>query len=107
MRLLLTLLLLTGRATLQPGEGVALGALGADVSTTIAGASGGGTVEANPLYGSGDGAIVASLAVGAVLHYLIREHLKNKPPEVQKRVWKYVSMIRFGAAGWNTVQIAK
>ena len=107
MRLLLAFLLLTGCATLQPGEGVAIGALGADIATTLAGTSQNEAREINPLYGSGDNAVLASVAVGAVLHYLIREYLKDKPASVQQKTWRYVSMIRFTVAGWNAGQITR
>lgn len=105
--LVLATLIISGCATLQPGEGEALVALGADVGTSYAGIQGHEAEELNPLYGSGQEAVVTSAVVGLVLHYMIRGWLQNQPERVQLKTWRYVSFVRFTVAGWNAGQIAR
>lgn len=104
----LSLALLCGCASLQEGEGWAIGASVADVASTAYGMNR-GAEEMNPILTlGGDEAaqvLVTSAVVSTSIHLLLRKLWKKYPRELQARHWLTWAGLRGGAAAWNTYQI--
>jgi hypothetical protein len=104
---LLTALLFSGCASMQPWEQAYLGASAADLATTAIGLQR-GLEEQNPiLRGSSDGETLArALVLNGLVYWAMRSYLNKFTPPTQDRHWRVVFFIRVPVVAWNANQIA-